>query len=104
MKQIACGYEHLLILTGELVILIYWMCISTEGSGDATEHGLLLGAGINTDGQLGTSDDLDRHMPSPVKLPARVTQIGITSLDAGADTSSFITSDGMLYTFGNSVR
>lgn len=67
------------------------------------EQGLVLGTGINTDGQLGTGDDVDRHTLSPVSLPAEVLRSGVTAIDAGADTSSIVTSEGTLYTFGNSV-
>lgn len=63
----------------------------------------MLGAGINTDGQLGMGDDVDRHTLSLVSLPAEVVRSGVTAIDAGADTSSIITSEGTLFTFGNSV-
>lgn len=43
-------------------------------------------------------------MLSPVKLPDKILSAGIAFIDAGSDTSSLITKDGRLYTFGNSVR
>lgn len=68
-----------------------------------SEQGLVFGTGVNTDGQLGTGDDLDRHILSPVRLSDEIYGEGVTNIGCGADTSSILTSKGRLYTFGNSV-
>ena len=58
---------------------------------------------MNTDGQLGTGDEADRHVFSEVSVPAQLKEDGIASIHAGADTSAIISNEGDIWTFGNSV-
>jgi alpha-tubulin suppressor-like RCC1 family protein len=105
VKQIACGYEHLLLLTGQSFRAQIQPANQTHLTNIvSTEHGLLLGTGINTDGQLGTGDDLDRHILSPVRILETASHSRIVSIEAGADTSAFMSEDGTVHTFGNSVN
>lgn len=71
----------------------------------SAEQGELYGTGVNTDGQLGAGDAVDRRVLSKLELPDAVMQGGggVASVHAGADTSAIITRTGELWTFGNSV-
>ncbi|CAD6565465.1 MAG: hypothetical protein CYPHOPRED_005640 [Cyphobasidiales sp. Tagirdzhanova-0007] len=80
VQQLATGFEHALILS----------------------DGKLFGTGVNTDGQLGMSDDVDRLTFSEISIPTQLIEDGIASVHAGADTSAFISNEGDLWTFGNS--
>ena len=70
----------------------------------ASIDGKLFGTGVNTDGQLGMSDDVDRLTFSEISIPTQLIEDGIASVHAGADTSAFISNEGDLWTFGNSVK
>ncbi|GAA5885643.1 hypothetical protein JCM6882_007509 [Rhodosporidiobolus microsporus] len=90
IKQIASGFEHLLVLT---------------------ENGEIFGTGCNTDGQLGlgsSSDDAeglnDIFALTKLPLPAHIYthEGGVASISAGADTSALVTVSGKVYSWGNS--
>ncbi|GAA5849583.1 hypothetical protein JCM8547_000504 [Rhodosporidiobolus lusitaniae] len=90
IKQIAAGFEHLLMLT---------------------EDGEIYGTGCNTDGQLGLgpSSSLDGGLSdvfelSKLSLPEhiRAHEGGVKSISAGADTSALITESGKVFAWGNS--
>lgn len=101
VKDISCGFEHALVMTGELsesplsqkVINI---CLYLD-------DGLLLATGINTDGQLGTGEDSDSPVFRPVASMAASGAGTIASIAAAADTTAVMTDKGDIWTFGNSV-
>ncbi|GAA5830750.1 hypothetical protein JCM11251_001062 [Rhodosporidiobolus azoricus] len=85
IKQIACGFEHLLLLT---------------------EDGQIYGTGCNTDGQLGLgpSELNDVFSLTRLPLPQHIHdhEGGVASISAGADTSALITVSGKVFSWGNS--
>jgi len=110
--QIETGYEHLLLLTGELntpfllcTVLVLNSCADTLFAFSA-ESGDLYGTGCNTDGQLGLSHSRDVYQLTKIPLPESINsrEGGIERIVAGGDTSGFITKSGKLFTWGNSVR
>lgn len=120
VKQVAAGFEHCLILDGtETLRHKSQSCrlgrTRAKNSLEdlpvdkklflpfSSEQGHLYGTGVNTDGQLGTNDDDDRHSFTRIPLPEQLEEDGIASLHAGADSSAVISKEGDLWTFGNSV-
>ncbi|GAA6027647.1 hypothetical protein JCM8097_007963 [Rhodosporidiobolus ruineniae] len=98
IKQIAAGFEHLLVLT---------------------EDGSIYGTGCNTDGQLGLGSSPSSSSSSSgneaeglhdifqltrLPLPAHIQahEGGVKSISAGADTSALVTESGSVWTWGNS--
>ena len=82
VKEIRAGFEHAVALS---------------------EDGEVWASGIGTDGQLGCGDDFDRHAFSRLSLPSQLAEEGVAAVEAGADTSAILSSQGNLWTFGNSV-
>ena len=82
VQEIRAGYEHAIALS---------------------EDGKVWASGIGTDGQLGRGDDLDQHAFSRLSLPSQLAEEGVAAVEAGADTSAILSSEGNLWTFGNSV-
>ncbi|GAA6000427.1 hypothetical protein JCM10207_008007 [Rhodosporidiobolus poonsookiae] len=90
IRQIAAGFEHLLVLT---------------------EDGDIYGTGCNTDGQLGlgasaSPDDglSDVYELTKIPLPShiRTHEGGVKRISAGADTSALVTESGKVWSWGNS--
>lgn len=104
IKQLATGFEHLLLLTGAFSLLpslLHWLIASLADSGE------VYGTGCNTDGQLGLGSEVvtDVYELRKMELPREIAaEGGIAKLRAGADTSALVTASGKVWTWGNSVR
>lgn len=94
IRGLAVGYESAIIVRGEFDRVCLYLLL-TGSPDDST----VAGTGVNTDGQLGTGDDVDRMKLESISLP----DTAVKAIRAGADTSAIVTESGQLWTFGNSV-